>query len=77
MEECVKAWDAYVEAGDFLCLKDFWKKEGYEEKFGITYKSFHNYARDDKTKQTPLYSKPERPSSQSLRDQSFTVTDVN
>ena len=58
MEECVRARDAYVEGGGFLNLKDFWRKEGYEHKYGIKYDSFLNYARADKTKRTPLYTRP-------------------
>ena len=57
METCVKAWDAYHESGvGFLELKQFWAREKYQQRYGISSSIFYKYARADKSKRTPLYS---------------------
>ena len=54
MEECVKARDAYLNYGGFLNLKDFWAERGFGDKYGITYSSYHMYARGNTTKRRKL-----------------------
>ena len=51
-----KARDKYSQDGGFLNLKDFWIKEHYLEDYGIPYKTYCVYARDDKSTRIPLCS---------------------
>ena len=46
MKKCINARKVYLAGGGHLNLKEFWSREKILEKYGISYRSYWNYATD-------------------------------